>query len=264
MPRPAVMTRPERPRCAAAASRSERRSRVDSMALGGSARGLVAGDAGDPCPGQDGADVGERVTPGVVVDGSDEDEVGVGCTRGIGTGRDQSGRGSVRAGGLQREAGRSGPPVVGDRDADAAGARVEGGVECLARLGPSREAFATEGVREQLGHDHGGVLRGAAAGDDDGLAGGGRLEDGVAQPRHLGTVGAEDRRRELRLREDHLLHHPRRRIAQLGEVVGQPVAVVAGHRAPPDRGSLPGVIVFAAGGVITIMRTCRGRVPLLP
>ena len=103
----------------------------------GSARGLVAGDARDPCPGQDGAHVGERVAPGVVVDGSDEDEVGVGRARGIGAGRDQSGRGSVRAGGLQRELGRSGPSVMGDRDADAAGARVEGGVECLARLGPS-------------------------------------------------------------------------------------------------------------------------------
>ena len=71
------------------------------------------------------------------MDGSDENEVGAGRTRGIGTGRDQSGRGSVRAGGLQREAGRSGPPVMRDRDADAAGARVEGGVQCLARLGPS-------------------------------------------------------------------------------------------------------------------------------
>ena len=153
---------------------------------------------------------------------------------------------------------------MGDRDADAAGARVEGGVECLARLGPSRESCATERVGEQLGHDHGGVLRGAAAGDDDGLAGGGRVDHCVSQPRHLGAVGAEDRRGELRLREDHLLHHPRRRVAQLGEVVGQPVAVVAGHRAPPDRGSFPGVIVFAAGGVITIMITRRGRVPLLP
>ena len=93
---------------------------------------------------------------------------------------------------------------------------------------------------------------------------GGRAEDGVAQPRHLGTIGAEDRRRELRLREDHLLHHPRRSITQFGEVVGQPVAVLAGHGAPPDRGSFPGVIAFPAGGVITIMKTRRGRVPWLP
>ena len=198
------------------------------------------------------------------MDGGDEDVVGVGRARGIGAGRDQRGPGSALAGGLQREPGRPGPSVMGDGEQNAAGAWVEGGVECLAGLGSSREAFAAEGVREQLGHDHGGVLRGAAAGHDDGLAGRGRGEDGVSQPRRLRAVGAEDRRRELRLREDHLLHHPRRSVTQLGEVVGQPVAVVASHRAPPDRGSLPGVIAFAAGGVITIMSTRRGRVPLLP
>ena len=72
------------------------------------------------------------------MDGGDEDEVGAGPTRGVGAGRDQSGRGAVLAGGLQRELGRSGPPVMRDRDADAAGAGVEGGVERLAHLGSGR------------------------------------------------------------------------------------------------------------------------------
>ena len=71
----------------------------------GSPRSLVAGDARDPRPGQDGAHVGERVAPGVVVDGSDEDEVGVGRARGIAAARDQRGRGSALAGGPQRELG---------------------------------------------------------------------------------------------------------------------------------------------------------------
>ena len=111
-----------------------RQRRLDGAC--GRSRRLVAGDARDPRPGQDGAHVGERVAPGVVVDRSDEDEVGAGRARGIGAGRDQRGRGSALAGGLQREPGRPGPSVVGDRDADAAGARVEGGVQRLARLSP--------------------------------------------------------------------------------------------------------------------------------
>ena len=162
----------------------------------GRIRRLVAGNAGDPCPGQDGAPIGERVAPGVVVDRSDEDEVGVGYTRGVGAGRDQAGRGSVRAGGLQGELGRPGPSVMRDRQADAAGARLEGGVECLARLGPSRrKACAAKRIREQFGHHHSGVLRGAAAGNDDRLASGGRFDHGASQSRDLGTVGAEERRR---------------------------------------------------------------------
>ena len=197
--------------------------------------------------------------------GSDENEVGSRRARGIGTGRDQCGPGSACAGSLQRQPGRSGPSVVRDSEADAAGARVEGGIQCLARLGPSRgKARAAKGAGEQLGYGGGGVLRGAAAGDDDGIAGGGCVEGGIPESRHLGTVGAKDRRCEACLGCDHLLHYPGRAVAQLGEVVGQPVAVDVGHRAPPNRGTGPGMMGFAAGGVITIMSTCRGLVPLLP
>ncbi len=218
-----------------------RRSKVGAALEGrldgarGGRGGLVAGDARNPRPGQDGAHIGERVAPGVVVHGGDEDEIGARRARGGGAGGDQAGRGAALAGRLQREAGRSCAAVVGDREADAAGPRVEGGVERLAGLGASRaEARAAERVGEELGHDQGGVLRGAAAGHDDRLARGGRGGHGVSQPRRLGAIGSEDRRRQSRLRQDHLFHHPGRRVAQLGNVVGQPVFVVTGHRSPPQ------------------------------
>ena len=100
----------------------------------------------------------------------------------------------------RRQRGR-GAGLVRDRDQHAFGLRVQRGLEGVARAGA-----------EQRRAGHRRVLAGAAAGHDDRL--------GLAQHlgREVGLGQRQDRRHEPGLGQDHLLHGPRRAVAQLGHV----------------------------------------------
>ena len=95
--------------------------------------------------------------------------------------------------------------------------------------GRERAALPPSASVEQRRDGQRAVLGGAAARHDDRLAGLGGPGDGGRERLAPGQRCLEDRAGEPALSQDHLLHHPRRPVAQLGEAGAVPAAVVAAH-----------------------------------
>ena len=112
-------------------------------------------------------------------------------------------------------------------------AGVNGCVERLASL----HACVGECVGDQLGDRHRPMLGRPTAGDHDRGALCSGLPDRGRDIGGLRPGPVQDPGGQIPFLEDHLLHHPRRPVAQLGIVVGQPAAIIGHGCQPTGRGT---------------------------
>ena len=107
-----------------------------------------------------------------------------------------------------------------------------------------REPVAAQRFAEQRGNRHAAVLGRAAARHDDRLARARGPGTAAAMAVRAGRRG--DRLGEPRSRHDHLLHHPRRPVAQLGIALAVPAEIVGDHASPGGCSSVATATRFQA------------------
>ena len=163
--------------------------------------------------------VPNRVAPTRVLGGRHGNKVGGLKQWAVGVGRNQRGRGTTLAGGLERKLRGVRAAVVGDPDRDAINRWVDRGLESLASNWAA--AAMAESIVELSRHCTRAVLTRPAANNNNRFASGMGLLNGRSD--FLESSNADNRLRRRRLGVDHLLHQPRACVTQFREPILVPL-----------------------------------------